>query len=137
MDIRKIDAAVVFIDPQNDVLSGKGANWGPSARASTRTAHSRIWSASSRPQRRLAIRYLSRLNQRKYCKLPFASGLADVDFGVVRASFAVAETGSELLSDADLHVDAVAYLAQHLIVLLDPADIVVNLHQAPFSARTP
>jgi L-lactate dehydrogenase complex protein LldG len=56
--------------------------------------------------------------------------LADVDFAIVRASFAVAETGSVLLSDAELHVNAVAYLAQHLIVLLDPADIVVNLHHA-------
>jgi L-lactate dehydrogenase complex protein LldG len=58
------------------------------------------------------------------------TNLADVDFAIVRASFAVAETGSILLSDADLHVNAVAYLAQHLIVLLDPADIVVNLHHA-------
>jgi L-lactate dehydrogenase complex protein LldG len=56
--------------------------------------------------------------------------LADVDFAVVRAAFGVAETGSVLLSDAELHVNAVAYLAQHLIVLLDPADIVVNLHHA-------
>ena len=56
--------------------------------------------------------------------------LADVDFAIVRASFAVAETGSILLSDTDLHVNAVAYLAQHLIVLLDPADIVINLHHA-------
>jgi L-lactate dehydrogenase complex protein LldG len=56
--------------------------------------------------------------------------LADVDFAIVRASFAVAETGSVLLGDADLCVNAVAYLAQHLIVLLDPADIVVNLHHA-------
>jgi L-lactate dehydrogenase complex protein LldG len=56
--------------------------------------------------------------------------LADVDFAIVRASFAVAETGSVLLSDAALRVNAVAYLAQHLIVLLDPADIVVNLHHA-------
>ena len=56
--------------------------------------------------------------------------LADVDFAIVRASFGVAETGSVLLSDADLHVNAVAYLAQHLIVLLDPAEIVVNLHHA-------
>ena len=31
---------------------------------------------------------------------------------------------------SDLRVNAVAYLAQHLIVLLDPADIVVNLHHA-------
>jgi len=56
--------------------------------------------------------------------------LADVDFAIVRASFGVAETGSVLLSDADLRVNAVAYLAQHLIVLLDPADIVLNLHEA-------
>jgi len=27
MDFRKTDTAVVFIDPQNDVLSDKGANW--------------------------------------------------------------------------------------------------------------
>ena len=56
--------------------------------------------------------------------------LADVDFAIVRATFGVAETGSILLSDADLHVNAVAYLAQHLIALLDPADIIVNLHDA-------
>ena len=56
--------------------------------------------------------------------------LADVDYAIVRASFAVAETGSVLLHDRDLGVNAVAYLAQHLIVLLDPADIVVNLHHA-------
>jgi L-lactate dehydrogenase complex protein LldG len=56
--------------------------------------------------------------------------LADVDFAIVRASFAVAETGSVLLCDMGLRVNAVAYLAQHLIVLLDPADIVTNLHHA-------
>ena len=56
--------------------------------------------------------------------------LADVDLAIVRASFAVAETGSVLLCDVDLKVNTVAYLAQHLIVLLDPADIVVNLHHA-------
>jgi len=56
--------------------------------------------------------------------------LADVDFAIVRASFAVAETGSVLLSEANLQVNAVAYLAQHLIVLLDPTDIVINLHHA-------
>ena len=56
--------------------------------------------------------------------------LADVDHAVVRASCGVAETGSVLLTDRDLHVNALAYLAQHLIVLLDPADIVVNVHSA-------
>ena len=48
----------------------------------------------------------------------------------MRAAFGVAETGSLLLTDSALGVNAVAYLAQHLIVLLDPADIVVNLHHA-------
>ena len=28
MEIQKTDTAVVFIDPQNDVLSERGANWG-------------------------------------------------------------------------------------------------------------
>src|SRR6266404_8081871 len=28
MDMQKTDTAIVFIDPQNDVLSEKGANWG-------------------------------------------------------------------------------------------------------------
>jgi L-lactate dehydrogenase complex protein LldG len=56
--------------------------------------------------------------------------LADVDFAIVRAAFAIAETGSILLSDKQLRVNAVAYLAQHLIVLLDPTDIVINLHHA-------
>jgi L-lactate dehydrogenase complex protein LldG len=56
--------------------------------------------------------------------------LADVDFAIVRASFAVAETGSVLLSEVDLYVNALAYLAQHLVVLLDPADIVIDLGHA-------
>jgi L-lactate dehydrogenase complex protein LldG len=37
--------------------------------------------------------------------------LADVDFAIVRAAFAVAETGSVLLDDTHLLVNAVAYLA--------------------------
>ena len=55
---------------------------------------------------------------------------ADVDFAIVRAAFGVAETGSVLLGERELRVNAVAYLAQHLVVLLDPADIVINLHHA-------
>jgi L-lactate dehydrogenase complex protein LldG len=67
---------------------------------------------------------------RDIAKVGLPQDLADVDFAIVRASFAVAETGSVLLSDTGLQVNAVAYLAQHLIVLLDPADIVINLHHA-------
>jgi L-lactate dehydrogenase complex protein LldG len=56
--------------------------------------------------------------------------LADVDIGVVRAAFAVAETGSVCLTEYSLGVNSLGYLSQHLIVLLDPGDIVVNLHHA-------
>jgi len=56
--------------------------------------------------------------------------LSDVDVAIVRAAFGVAETGSVLLTEAELQVNGIAYLAQHLIVLLDPAEIVVNLHHA-------
>jgi hypothetical protein len=33
MDIHNSDTAVVFIDPQNDVLSERGPNWGRSGPA--------------------------------------------------------------------------------------------------------
>ncbi len=56
--------------------------------------------------------------------------LADVDYGVVRAAFAVAETGSICLTDRQLGVNTLGYLPQHLIVLLDPADILPNIHHA-------
>jgi L-lactate dehydrogenase complex protein LldG len=56
--------------------------------------------------------------------------LNDVDVGIVRPSFAVAETGSIWLSEAQYQVNALGYLSQHLIALLDPADIVGNLHHA-------
>jgi len=56
--------------------------------------------------------------------------LADVDVAIVRARFGVAETGSVLLVDDALVANAVAYLAQHLIVLLDSADVLPTLQEA-------
>ena len=56
--------------------------------------------------------------------------LADVDVAVARAAFGIAETGSVLFTEAELRVNALAYLAQHLIVLLDPADIVALTQDA-------
>jgi L-lactate dehydrogenase complex protein LldG len=61
--------------------------------------------------------------------------LAVVDIAIARAAFAVAETGSVLLSDSELRVNALAYLAQHLIVLLDPADIVINIHHSYYRQK--
>jgi L-lactate dehydrogenase complex protein LldG len=56
--------------------------------------------------------------------------LDDVDVGVVRAVFGVAETGSVWLSEAQFEVSALGFLSQHLVVLLDPDSIVENLHHA-------
>ncbi len=58
------------------------------------------------------------------------ASLHDVDVAVLRARFGVAETGSVCFTEAELTVNAVAYLAQHLVVLLDPATIETNLHRA-------
>lgn len=54
----------------------------------------------------------------------------DVDVSVVRALFGVAETGSVYLDEAALVRPALGFLAQHLIVLLDPADVIANIHSA-------
>jgi L-lactate dehydrogenase complex protein LldG len=56
--------------------------------------------------------------------------LRDVDVGVVRAAFGVAETGSVWLSEREFGRNALGFLSQHLVVLLDPAAIVGNLHDA-------
>ncbi|MES1936759.1 LutC/YkgG family protein [Salinisphaera hydrothermalis] len=58
------------------------------------------------------------------------ASLHDVDVAVLRARFGVAETGTVCFTEAELTVNAVAYLAQHLVVLLDPATIETNLHRA-------
>ena len=56
--------------------------------------------------------------------------LADVDVGVVRAQFGVAEGGAVWLTQEELGVDALAFLSQHLVVLLDPKEIVADMHEA-------
>lgn len=56
--------------------------------------------------------------------------LADVDVGVVRAQFGVAESGAVWITQEDLLVDALGFLSQHLIVLLNPDQIVPDMHAA-------
>jgi L-lactate dehydrogenase complex protein LldG len=53
--------------------------------------------------------------------------LQDVDAGVVRARFGVAETGSVWFSEDEYIVNSIGYLVQHLVVLLDPVQIVDGL----------
>lgn len=55
------------------------------------------------------------------------ASLHDVDVGIVRARFGIAETGSVWLSEQEYGVNALGYLVQHLVVLLDPNDIVDGL----------
>jgi L-lactate dehydrogenase complex protein LldG len=56
--------------------------------------------------------------------------LADVDVGVVRAQFGVAESGAVWLTEEDLIVNSLGFLSQHLVVLLDPNEIVADMHEA-------
>ena len=58
------------------------------------------------------------------------ASLHDVDVAVVAARFGVAETGSVWLSETEYRVNAVGYLAQHLVVLLDESKIVDGLQDA-------
>lgn len=55
---------------------------------------------------------------------------ADVHLVIARALLAVAGTGSVLLNEGSQRVNALARLAKHVIVLLDPDDIVLNLQHA-------
>ena len=56
--------------------------------------------------------------------------LHDVDAAILRARFGVAATGSVCVTEKELIVNAIGYLAQHLVVLLDPAQIITNMHRA-------
>jgi|ERR1700733_7949059 L-lactate dehydrogenase complex protein LldG len=58
------------------------------------------------------------------------SEASTIDVCVVRSPMGVAETGSILLSDFELQVNTVAFLAHDLVVLLDPKQIVGNIHDA-------
>ena len=56
--------------------------------------------------------------------------LHDVDVGIVRAVYGVVETGSVWLTGREFKVDALGFLVQHLVVLLDPAQLVPTMHHA-------
>jgi L-lactate dehydrogenase complex protein LldG len=56
--------------------------------------------------------------------------LNDVDVGVVRSPLGVAEAGAVWLTQAELVVNALGVLSQHLVVLLDPDAVVETMHEA-------
>jgi L-lactate dehydrogenase complex protein LldG len=58
------------------------------------------------------------------------SDAAGIDVTVVRSPLAVAETGSILLTESELRVNTIGFLAHDIVILLDPKDIVENIHDA-------
>ena len=58
------------------------------------------------------------------------SRAAEVDVTIVRSPLAVAETGSVLLTESELRVNTIGFLAHDIVILLDPKDIVENIHDA-------
>jgi L-lactate dehydrogenase complex protein LldG len=63
-------------------------------------------------------------------KIARPQDLADVDLGIFRAEFGVAEMGMVWVTEKSLKVNAIGFLSQHLAVLLDPANITENMHTA-------
>jgi L-lactate dehydrogenase complex protein LldG len=58
------------------------------------------------------------------------SDASSIDVTVVRSPLGVAETGSVLLSEEEFRVNTIGFLAHDIVILLDPADIVENIHDA-------
>jgi L-lactate dehydrogenase complex protein LldG len=58
------------------------------------------------------------------------SEASTTDVCMLRSPMGVAETGSILLSDVELQVNTIALLAHDLVILLDPKQIVANIHDA-------
>jgi L-lactate dehydrogenase complex protein LldG len=58
------------------------------------------------------------------------SEASKIDVCILRSPMGVAETGSVLLSDIELQVNTIAFLAHDLVVLLDPKQIVPSIHDA-------
>jgi L-lactate dehydrogenase complex protein LldG len=58
------------------------------------------------------------------------SDASTIDVCILRSPMGVAETGSILLSDIELQLNTIAFLSHDLVVLLDPKQIVANIHDA-------
>lgn len=56
--------------------------------------------------------------------------LANVDLAIVKGQFGIAENGAVWLTELDLVHRAIAFITQHLVIILDKNEIVGNMHQA-------
>lgn len=58
------------------------------------------------------------------------SNASKIDVTIVRSPLGVAETGSVLLSEDELVVNTIGFLAHDIVILLDPKEIVPDIHVA-------
>jgi L-lactate dehydrogenase complex protein LldG len=58
------------------------------------------------------------------------SDASSIDITIVRSPLGVAETGSVLLSEEEFRVNTIGVFAHDIVILLDPADIVEDIHDA-------
>jgi L-lactate dehydrogenase complex protein LldG len=58
------------------------------------------------------------------------SNATQIDVTVVRSPLGVAETGSVLLSEEELLVNTIGFFAHDIVILLDPKEIVPDIHAA-------
>ncbi|MCG2614051.1 lactate utilization protein [Terrimonas sp. NA20] len=56
--------------------------------------------------------------------------LEDVDIAVIEAQFGVAENGAVWVTEQDTIIRVLPFIAEHLVVLLDKASFVADMHQA-------
>lgn len=56
--------------------------------------------------------------------------LNDVDLGIIRAEFGVSENGMVYMAEKDMQVTALGFLSQHLVILLNPANLVRDMYEA-------
>lgn len=56
--------------------------------------------------------------------------LNDVDVGIIRAEFGVAETGMVWLTEKNLGIISLGFLSQHLVILLKPENLVRDMYEA-------
>ena len=58
------------------------------------------------------------------------SDASNIDVTIVRSPLGVAETGSALFSEEEFRVNTIGVFAHDIVILLDPAEIVENIHDA-------
>jgi L-lactate dehydrogenase complex protein LldG len=58
------------------------------------------------------------------------SDASSIDVTIVRSPLGVAETGSVLCSEEEFRVNTIGVFAHDIVILLDPAEIVENIHDA-------